>query len=254
MRTSGALPGGRDRRAVTVVTGLVLVAVVLAVAGAVLLFGSGGSTPAADAEQTHGIGSVPSSASSGDSARASAGAPAGDGKADLRHRPRDLRSPVRDAKVFVEAAAAYVCWDGDAVAHRRDCTDPSGVLGMNWVFPRTRSGACSQQEPGDRVQAVSCVVTAASGRAVRVDYAEWAVRTDGVRRFSREARRHTTWRGMGRWDLAGGRGPERRRTALMYARAPWSVTVSARRAADRDEVLGRLVWRRPVHLRGHGVR
>lgn len=235
-------PGKRDRRSVTVVTGLVLVAVVLAVAGAVLLFGHGGSTPAADAEQTHRSGESPASSS----------VPAEHGRTRAAHRHR--RPPVRTAPAFVDVAAAYLCWDRDAVAHRRDCSAPSGTLGMNWVFPRSRSGSCSQQDAADRVQVVSCVVTAASGRSVRVEYAEWAGRSEAVHRFSRQARRHATWRGMDRWDLGGGTGPDRRRTALMYARAPWSVTVSARRAADRDQVLGALVWRQPVHLRGHAVR
>lgn len=228
---------------------LCLVAAILGIVGAALLFG--GTEPAGAGSDGPGEAASPDPQPSG-----LPGEPAGDGS-DRPHkekeptrepRPTGPTEPVRDE------AAAYRCWDGRNTASSGDCTtQPDGVRGLRWVFPGADS--CSRMPANGRVVYAECTVTTSSGGSVEVHYSQWETTAAGRRHYADgRVRKTSRWRGLLRWDLVAQSGSHRFKSALMYPRAPWSVTVYGSSDADRDEVLARLQWRAPRNLRGTSLR
>lgn len=244
-------PAGRGRPVGLVVAALCLVAALLGVVGAALLFGGEEpSSAGAPASETPGDDGPRPSTLPGEQVGDDGGGRdrPEEHKRTPKPRPTGPTAPVHDA------AAAYRCWDGRNAVARADCTtQPDGIRGLRWVFPSAAS--CGRRPANGRVVYAECTVTAASGGTVEVHYSQWESTAQGRRHYTDgKVRKTSQWRGLLRWDLVAQAGSHRFKTALMYPRSPWSVTVYGSSDADRDEVLTRLQWRAPRDLRGTSLR
>lgn len=248
-------PPRRGRPVALIVVALCLVAAILGIVGAALLFG-GTAPERAGADE-------PEPAASGAAGPQPSGLPgegADDGGVRPEDKPEDKKERAREPRPTgstgptQDAAAAYRCWDGRNTASSADCTtQPDGVRGLRWVFPGADS--CSRMPANGRVVYAECTLTASSGGSVEVHYSQWESTAAGRRHyFDGKVRKTSRWRGLLRWDLVAQSGSHRFKSALMYPRAPWSVTVYGSSDADRDEVLARVQWRAPRNLRGMSLR
>ncbi|NYJ02982.1 hypothetical protein HNR19_003680 [Nocardioides thalensis] len=243
-------PPRRGRPVALIVVALCLVAAIFGVVGAALLFGDTEPAGAGDAPEAVASGAADpqSSAMSGESVGDAGNRSDPDDDRESRPRPTGPTEPVQDA------AAAYRCWDGRNTASSADCTtQPDGIRGLRWVFPGADS--CTRMPANGRVVYAECTITASSGGSVEVHYSQWESTAAGRRHyFDGKVRKTSRWRGLLRWDLVAQSGSHRFKSALMYPRAPWSVTVYGSSDADRDEVLARVQWRAPRNLRGTSLR
>lgn len=251
--TSVPGPPRRDRPVALIIVALCLVAAILGVVGAALLFGD--SDPAG--------GDGPEAVASGTAAPGSSGLPGDVPGEEVDDRDRGDRPepekereprPTGPTGPVHDAAAAYRCWDGRNTASSADCTtQPDGIRGLRWVFPGADD--CTRTPANGRVVYAECTLTASSGGSVEVHYSQWESTALGRRHYlDGKVRKTSRWRGLLRWDLVAQSGSHRFKSALMYPRAPWSVTVYGSSDADRDEVLARVQWRAPRNLRGMSLR
>lgn len=227
-----------------------LVAAILGIVGAALLFGDSGR-PDTQAEEPAGV----TSGAPGPQPSTLPGEPVDDGSDQPQEQERTRKPrPTGPTGPTQDAAAAYRCWDGRNTASSADCTtQPDGIRGLRWVFPGAEN--CSRMPANGRVVYAECTLTASSGGSVEVHYSQWESTAAGRRHyFDGKVRKTSRWRGLLRWDLVAQSGSHRFKSALMYPRAPWAVTVYGSSDADRDEVLARVQWRAPRSLRGTSLR
>jgi hypothetical protein len=151
-----------------------------------------------------------------------------------------------------EAAPVVTCWDGsEEVA--ADCTEPTGVAGLRWVFPSFKPGEqrCSKVEYENAASGpleYACRKRV-EGTTARISYSEratleggltfFANRYDGVDPVPTAAGTRTIYReseprGDGRYDVT-----------VAYVNHPYAVTVTAVNERLRDKVLSDAVTFRP---------
>ena len=146
----------------------------------------------------------------------------------------------------------YTCWNGSRVIALGRCTEPAGLAGLQWVFPPAADQDCRRQPQADRALHWVCKIVASSGDLVDVKYSEWYRWEDAWQHYADLDVQGgvQTWRGLQRWNIiARGSNPQYK-VAVLYPRAPWSVTVYGWSVADRDEILTALEFREPSKLRG----
>ncbi|WP_138874734.1 hypothetical protein [Nocardioides dongxiaopingii] len=150
------------------------------------------------------------------------------------------------------------CWDR-SVAPASECSEPTGLVGLRWVYPGipARAAGCTpegrtgergredgQAGAGDTLAYV-CPLPL-GGDEVRLLYTRHATTEAGLERTARRHEGVEPEEDAGRLVYRGAR-PERGRWSLtaVYADHPFSVTVEAATARLRDLALSELVSRAP---------
>ena len=75
------------------------------------------------------------------------------------------------------APAPYRCWDGSEAQKLKDCSPPTGVEGLKWVFPAMAADKCGKasKDAGDgAVLRVLCRHALEDGTRIGVGYFEWS--------------------------------------------------------------------------------
>ena len=107
-------------------------------------------------------------------------------------------------------------------------------------------------DSSDRLTEAHCEVTTSSGGRAEIHYSEWSSRSIAYDTY--QAQNHdgsvTAWREFDRWNVTPIANDWSHKVALLYRGAPWSVTIYANSAADRDEVLRELDYRPVSDLMG----
>ena len=149
------------------------------------------------------------------------------------------------------AGPPVTCWDG-TTAPASDCSLPSGVEGLQWVFPRfdPASRQCRETQAADESRGLVWTCRQRlNGARLAVEYVE---RTDVRRGLATLADRYPdvdprrtsdgtrfVWKDPRRGE--GGFS-----TAIAYAEYPYSVSVSSPRRSVRDRAVRRLARLRPA--------
>lgn len=153
--------------------------------------------------------------------------------------------------------ATIQCWDGAEVVALRSCTFPTGVRGMQWIFPLSKAGSCGVVARGlhGRLLDRYCPVDLPNGKEAQFHYSEWP---DHDRmRLNYRADQGGLDLELGRQDLHAFPVADvdaESKVVLFYRLpdAPWSVTLYASSAADMDLALASLQIRPVKQLRGTG--
>jgi hypothetical protein len=227
--------GDRQRRTpVVLLVVAALFAAAIGAGGAVLLFGADDGPSEASAEDS--VDTRDRGRKSGPSGKA------GDTPTATETKTKD---PVE-----------FECWDGGpAVPRLADCSSPTGVEGMAWVFPTSTGATCSTDAGAQRESEAECAPTV-GGSAVRFHYSEWRTRQALETYYG-----GNTVAGIGspdgRTDLTAVQVVSRDssvgyKVAIYYAdpSALWSVTIYAADEAQYQAALDQLVARPFKELRG----
>jgi hypothetical protein len=149
------------------------------------------------------------------------------------------------------------CWDGEAAAVVTECSVPTDVAGLPWVFPASDYGTCEPGGPGQTTKVVnlSCPMALADGGDVELHYSQWRAHDWMVDFY--EAVRVGKDLEVGRPDLVAFpvEGPNQLQKVVLFYRGadgPFSVTVYADSQADLYAAVGRLIIRPYDQLRGLG--
>ncbi|WP_134765775.1 hypothetical protein [Nocardioides sp. 1609] len=141
------------------------------------------------------------------------------------------------------------CWDR-SVAPASECPEPTGLVGLRWVYPDlpARAAGCTPEGRADEATGTLAYVCTLplGGDEVRVLYTRHATTEAGLERAARRHPGVTAEEDDGRVVYRDAR-PERGRWSLTaaYADHPFSVTVEAATARLRDLALSELVSRAP---------
>lgn len=152
------------------------------------------------------------------------------------------------------------CWDGSTSDQLADCSLPTGVRGLRWVFPSfARARGCADQSwqlssSGIKTAMWECPVTGPSGAAAVLRFSEF--------RSVREARFHYAAKGQGGgrvtevlgsdgrverlvWRYPPAGGPASTMSSV-YARYPYSMSIDAGSDEDREWLFTHRVSFRPA--------
>jgi hypothetical protein len=165
--------------------------------------------------------------------------------------PSVAPSPEATPESTPPAAPPVTCWDGSSAGERSSCTQPTGVQGLEWVFPSLDHvlASCNRARPGSQDDyAVSlswvCFATA-GGEPVTVTYDlvddPGEVRTWMERRVGRAGVTTQGGRSMMR-DV----DQEPVRFTAVYDRFPYAVSVFAPTRAAAVAAWQSLVEMRPA--------
>jgi hypothetical protein len=166
--------------------------------------------------------------------------------------PTGSSSPTQEPTPTPTAAAAPAvrCWDGTSVEQVAQCSRPDGATGMAWVFPNLAGQKCgspTQTGPGV-VLRILCVDRLADGTRVQVGYYQWQSVRAGTAFYEGQGLSRADANGLSQWT--GGSG-ETAKVAVMYAQAPFSLTVTLPVAAQgAPDAPGLVALRPPDQLRG----
>ncbi|WP_183092559.1 hypothetical protein [Nocardioides stalactiti] len=249
-RAAGIPPAPPRRRVVAWAAGGVVLAALVgaaAAAGVVAMNDDGGREVAA----VDGTTTSPAPGTSVSPSSAATAAPSESA------RPTGSTSPGGDAIDVGGEAPKIDCWNGAEVAALRSCSLPSGVRGLDWIFPRAQDPGCGAIARGHHGRVVDryCAVDLASGSEAQFHYSQW-------RDFDRMRLNYRNDQGGA--DLVLERDDihafpvidvDAVRKVVLYYRlpdAPWAVTIYAESDTDMTLAL-RLLEIRPVkQLRGVG--
>ncbi len=149
------------------------------------------------------------------------------------------------------------CWNGEQAAVVTECSAPTDVAGLAWVFPASDYGTCEPGGPGQTTKVVhlSCPMALADGGDVELHYSQWRAHDWMVDFY--EAVRVGKDLEVGRPDLVAFpvEGPNQLQKVVLFYRGadgPFSVTVYADSQADLYAAVGRLIIRPYDQLRGLG--
>lgn len=151
------------------------------------------------------------------------------------------------------------CWSGRVRRSVAACGRPTGVAGLEWVFPDFSRTACTEQD-ARRKQMWVCSASTDDGTRVLVRYSEYTPRE--VR--STFTRLNNKWASHTNDNPAFGSSDTRyiwRYNSVldneypyviswMYANHPFSVSIEGDTSADIEEVLATQRWRHPDDMRG----
>ena len=154
------------------------------------------------------------------------------------------------------------CWDGTKVKSLRQCPDPVGVAGAKWVFPNFNETKCPLVAvvPARRFWLCSTNDTP-SGQTADIRYSWWRDADAATFHYENKERPGSTQRkdfrgDNGRvfrtvWRYPGVDRGGQVTLSAMYAGLPYSMSVDAATAEDRDAVFASQVeFRTPEDLRG----
>lgn len=173
-----------------------------------------------------------------------------DSDAEPTERPSAAGSSTRTPGPTAAPAAAVSCWDGSAADQVAQCSRPEGAAGLAWVFPRLadqKCGAPTQAGPGVALR-ILCVDRLADGTRVQVGYYQWQSVRAGIGFYDGQGLSRSDEGEVHRWT---GRSGDTVKSALLYAHAPFSLTVTLPAAAqDAPDAPALIAVRPPEQLRG----
>jgi len=179
-----------------------------------------------------------------------------DDAADARTGPGGAE-PTRTAASVASTSATpagpppYRCWDGTDAETLEQCSMPTGVGGLRWVFPHLaeqRCGRPTRSEPGV-VLRVLCSSRFADGSRIQVGYYQWRTVRAGVAFYDAQELERSEDAGFHSW--LGTAGGDTLKSALLYVEAPYSFTVTLPRDAKPTSAdLQLLQPRAATELRG----
>lgn len=117
------------------------------------------------------------------------------------------------------------CWDGEGAGSVDDCSLPTGLVGLQWVFPSLTNYKCASPsaEPGDGATTrVLCLTRLADGSRAQVGYFEWGTVDQAAAFYASQGLTRTDENGLIRWTGAAGASAK---LGVMYDSAPFSVTL-----------------------------
>jgi hypothetical protein len=128
-------------------------------------------------------------------------------------------------------AAPYRCWDGSDAQQLKECSHPTGVEGLRWVFPAMADDRCAKaSKPGDGAELrVLCVHVLEDGTRAGVGYFEWSSVKAGKRFYGAQGLAPTKAKGPdGRPVSFGFFGVEddQVKSASLFADEPLSFTIT----------------------------
>jgi len=149
------------------------------------------------------------------------------------------------------------CWNGESAAAVAECSSPTDVAGLRWVFPAWDETDCVPEGAGHASKVVErfCSIQLEGGGDGQVHYSQWR---DRGRMFDHyEAERLGRNLEVGRSDLVAFavEGNDQLQKVVVFYRdedAPFAVTVYADSRANLYAAVGRLLIRPFDQLRGLG--
>lgn len=185
---------------------------------------------------------------SGENVHASGGSPDGGASATSSPTASVSAEPSSSPTRSHPPAAAYRCWNGGRVAELDECTAPTGVAGLAWVFPSLEPEACTNlllHRSSPMVRALYECEVEVAGSPVTVDYVEWRSIADALDYYDAWGTRRMPIRGGGGRPLRFGwlrTTPEGQYVgALAYTDAPFSVSVTAPDEAARTRAVRKAI-------------
>ena len=135
-----------------------------------------------------------------------------------------------------------------------ECSYPSGVAGLEWMFKEPRGCA---QESGNaaRLTVLVCTLSTPNGNAT-LRYIHWSsVRTAKSAFRDEYDGRPATWRDWGhKWTAESPRRRVVERRVHLYADGPYSVTVLGESNRAFTSGLDAVRYRKPDNIRGKPIR
>lgn len=154
----------------------------------------------------------------------------------------------------------YTCWNDREVERLRECPRPAGVAGLAWVFPSFHPSDCRNMKAYGpvvaRVVFYECQGATPSGSPITFHYSIWRTSSAGFAHYDRGVGVHRTSGHSPGGKLVGYKwlsvtGSGEFKAAVMYARAPFTVSLYAPTLAARSEALDDVLQMRPpVNIRG----
>jgi hypothetical protein len=168
-------------------------------------------------------------------------------------RPIESSTPTQQPTPTTSPTPAVRCWDGSAAETVSQCSRPEGADGLAWLFPNLagqKCGAPTQTGPGV-VLRILCVDRLADGTRVQVGYYQWQSVRAGIAFYDGQGLTRADEGGFTRWT-GGSAGTAK--TVVMYAQAPFSLTVTLPATAQPGPGDERIFELRPAdQLRGEPV-
>lgn len=141
--------------------------------------------------------------------------------------PTGEPEPSESEEPSEEPEGAVTCWDDTTAAALDDCSMPTGVLGLRWVFPSLTDARCASPitDAGDGAKTrLLCITKLADGNRAQLGYFEWDSVEQGQKFYDeQELGNKAEEDGIVAW--AGTLG-DQGKVAAMYADAPYSVTLT----------------------------
>jgi hypothetical protein len=167
--------------------------------------------------------------------------------------PTPAPSDVATSPVASNDGAPIRCWDGSGEEALDDCSLPDGAQGLAWVFPHLseqRCGRPGRSGPGV-VLRILCTTRFSDGSRILIGYYQWESVEAGSDFYGEQDLQSAAAGGFLSWT---GQDGESLKSALLYADAPFSQTITLPedvQATGAD--LAILQPRPPEQLRGEPV-
>ncbi len=140
--------------------------------------------------------------------------------------PSPSTSPSASASSTPPAPPApYRCWDGADAQRLNDCSRPTGVEGLQWLFPHLVDQKCGKPTktgPGV-VLRILCSARLSDGSRIQMGYYQWESVRTGAGYYNAQRLTGSTSDGFHRWT---GGSKDTLKSAQLYAAAPFSLTVT----------------------------
>jgi hypothetical protein len=143
---------------------------------------------------------------------------------DAGRQPSTSTSPSA-ASTPPAPPAPYRCWDGSDAQKLNDCSRPTGVQGLQWLFPQMADQKCGKPSKTGTgvVLRILCSARLSTGGRIQLGYYEWKSVRTGVDFYAAQDLDGFDSDGFRRWT---GGSTDTRKAALMYVAAPFSLTVT----------------------------
>jgi len=179
----------------------------------------------------------------------------------VKSRPKTGGSPRAGSTPKPDPGPAYRCWSGTGAGSLAACGWPTGVVGYQWVFPRSGTiGHCkpaTKSAPG-YVRGWSCARRTGDGTMKSINFQQWRTVKQAKKYFRgryQKKLRDEKWLINGvhyGWRLAGRTPKGFMHTARIYRKGDtkWVVTAQGETVKKRQSMFQLVGFRKPGKLRG----
>ncbi len=215
--------------------------------------GTQGPGPTALPDSTPGSTVGPTSGSAPGSTPGSTSGPRPSRSPKPSRTPKPSRAPEPSRTPSPTPAPpppTYECWDGTGTDGPEECSEPSGVAGLAWVY-KDPSGCVQEGGSANRLTVLTCGFSAPGGRAT-ITYTHWSS-VAAAKGFFRDeyAARPDAWRSWGfRWSKSTPKREVVQRRVHLYRDGPYSVLVKGDSERAFTSALDAVRYRKPGKLRG----
>lgn len=134
--------------------------------------------------------------------------------------------PTASQEPSGDAADGATCWDDSTAPTVDDCSMPTGVLGLRWVFPSLTDAKCSSPSAGSgdgTKTRVLCITKLTDGSRAQLGYFEWDSVQAGQDFYDSQGLERFEDNGLVAWAVTTA---TQGKLAAMYEDAPYSVTLT----------------------------